>query len=375
MRTHVERIEDVTSFSRLKEEWNTLLRASAADCPFLRWEWLHSWWTHLAGHRKLHLLTVRRGPELIAIAPLAQTRGVPTCLPRLELLGTGHAGSDHLDFIVHRDWEAEAESALAGYLESHHTVLRLDHLRGASQAERVARRLAGGRWAVGEDCAGICPFIPLEGHSWDSFLATLGSSHRYNVRRRIRTLGTKFNMRFDRVASEKDRCEALTALVALHNRRWADRGGSTAFYSPALRAFHSDVTRLALEGGWLRLYVLTLDDAPAAVQYLLGYGGRFYFFQHGYDSQYSRHSIGLVSFSLAIRAAIEEGATEFDMLWGIESYKRLWSRESRTLRRIDVFPPDLRGVIQRRTTDASRGLRSVAKRLLGRPGHSDTDES
>ena len=34
----------------------------------------------------------------------------------------------------------------------------------------------------------VCPFIRLEGHTWDSYLATVGSSHRANVRRRIRNV-------------------------------------------------------------------------------------------------------------------------------------------------------------------------------------------
>ncbi len=31
--------------------------------------------------------------------------------------------------------------------------------------------------------------------------------------------------------------------------------------------------------------------------------------------------------ALTIRAAIDDGASEFDMLWGTEPYKALWARE------------------------------------------------
>src|SRR5439155_24034111 len=69
----------------------------SSDLPFLTWEWLHAWWTHLGGTERLQLLTVRVGGELTALAPLAVSRARLPWLATLELLGTGYAGSDYLD--------------------------------------------------------------------------------------------------------------------------------------------------------------------------------------------------------------------------------------------------------------------------------------
>jgi hypothetical protein len=43
----IERIEDVGRFATMAEEWNALLRDSDADCFFLTWEWLYTWWESL----------------------------------------------------------------------------------------------------------------------------------------------------------------------------------------------------------------------------------------------------------------------------------------------------------------------------------------
>jgi CelD/BcsL family acetyltransferase involved in cellulose biosynthesis len=209
----------------------------------------------------------------------------------------------------------------------------------------------------------MCPYIPLAGHTWDSYLGTLGSSHRANVRRRIKALGQKFSMRFERVTTEAQRSEALAALVAFHERRYVGRGGSTAFMTPALRAFHDEVTRRALDRGWLRLFVLRVDAALVAVMYGFMYNGRFYFYQHGFDEQYQQHSIGLVVMGLSIRAAIDEGADEFDMLWGVEPYKWLWARETRELRKIHLFPPHVGGRIHLGASRARRSLGTLARRM------------
>ena len=257
-------IDDLRGFTALKSEWNELLSASGSDCPFLTWEWLHAWWTHLGGTERLQLLTVRVGGELTALAPLAVSRARLPWLATLELLGTGYAGSDYLDLIVRRSREAESVRAMADYLASQQVALHLDHLAPGSLASRLADELARQGWTSLETTAGVCPFVRLAGHSWDSYLAMLGPAHRANVRRRLRALDRQFRVRFDRVASESERRDSLSTLMALHNRRWNERGGSTAFPTRAHRAFHDEVTRLALEGGWLRLYMLRLDDTPAA---------------------------------------------------------------------------------------------------------------
>jgi CelD/BcsL family acetyltransferase involved in cellulose biosynthesis len=93
-------------------------------------------------------------------------------------------------------------------------------------------------------------------------------------------------------------------------------------------------------------------------------GVRFSFYQHGFDDAFKAHSVGLVLMGLTIRAAIEEGAGEFDMLWGVEPYKFLWAPETRTLERIELFPVHLGGTIQRHAIEAQRGVRTLARRVL-----------
>jgi CelD/BcsL family acetyltransferase involved in cellulose biosynthesis len=137
-----------------------------------------------------------------------------------------------------------------------------------------------------------------------------------------------------------------------------------------IRAFHQEATRRALDRGWLQMYALRLDGQIAAVMYGFRYGGRFYFYQHGYDEQYSECSVGLVLMALTIRAAIDDGVDEFDMLWGTEPYKALWAQETRVLQRVDLFPLRLGEAMYRRASEARRGVAHLARRVrsLASPG-------
>src|SRR5262249_36951903 len=156
-----------------------------------------------------------------------------------------------------------------------------------------------------------------------SFLASLGPEHRYNVRRRLRQIHQQADMHFEAVDCEERRAAALRILVALHLKRWDERGGSDAFDSEPVVAFHQEFSRRALVRGWLRLFVLWLDGEPAAALYGLRYGGTFSFYQSGFDPRFRRASVGLVTLALALRRALEEGAAEFDLLHGNEDYKSL----------------------------------------------------
>ena len=62
-----------------------------------------------------------------------------------------------------------------------------------------------------------CPHIPLKGHTWESYLASLGSQHRYNFNRRLKNFQKEGTVVFDVVEKEDQRREALETLIDLHN--------------------------------------------------------------------------------------------------------------------------------------------------------------
>lgn len=364
----VETITDVEAFRSLREEWNVLLDRSAADCLFLTWEWLRTWWTHLAADRQLFIVAVRCGGELIAVAPLAVTAGRRAGLAPLSsltFLGTGSVGSDYLDMIVARGREAEAYDGLARCLAAQPFALHLAQLhRGASTTVGLTARLARLGWRCGERATDLCPFIALQGVTWGSYLASLDGHHRSNWKRRLANLGKGFAMQFERVETEGQRAEALGAFFALHSQRWEGRGGSTAFYSTSLRGFHEAWTRVALGRGWLRFFLMRLDGRPVGAIYGFRYRGTFSFYQTGFDPAYARHGIGQVMIGLSIKSAIEEGAEEYDLLHGTERYKSDWAPSMRELSRIEAYPPSLRGHVHGRLVALDRRARRVARGAL-----------
>lgn len=356
-----QKIEDREAFTALREEWNELLEDSDAATIFLTWEWLLTWWQHLALDRKPEIFLVRKGGRLIGAAPLAlrpsrYMRLMP--FPAMEFLGTGSVGSDYLSVVVRKDFEHEALAAISAELEQRNQVLQLSYVeKGSSTMDAFARQLLKRGWKLTCMPVELSPYTDLRGQNWNDFVQGLGRSHRSNLRRRLRQLDRSFEVTLEQAQSDSQRSQFLQELVRLHLQRWAERGGSNALHTSALLDFHEDFSRLALGQGWLRLYLLRLDGEPTAAFYCMSYGKKFYYYQAGFDPRYSSYSVGLAGVGLVIRKAIEEGAEEFDFLRGDEQYKYLWATGERELVRYELFLPHLRGSIYKQSMRAREELK------------------
>ena len=361
----VELIDSTDRFADLEREWRDLVAASAVESPFLTWEWLFAWWTHLRESRRLAIVTVRDRERLVAIAPFCTPRNRVPFFHRWEFLGTGCAGSDYLDAIVRDGFEIDAMRALSEYTRNRNLALHLEHLAPDSWLSKLPARLADRGWSFRSASNGVCPFIQLDGHTWDSFLGTIGPANRATTRRRFRSLERTFALRFERVTDDRARQAAMTRLFEFHDARFGRKG--TAFHSRQLRAFHLDATDRLTASQLLRLYTLHLNDDLVAVMYGMSFKRRFFFYQHGYDPRYRPYGLGRALLDMSIRAAIEEGLSEFDLLYGSETYKASWTTNRRTLTRIDLFPPHLGGRIHQHAVETERTLRAFARRVVS--GH------
>lgn len=360
----VDMIDDPGHFAKMREDWTTLLAASPANNLFLTWEWLWTWWQHLQSGRQLRLVTVRRHDVLQAIAPLvvrpADLRCIPP-LPAVELLGSGVIGSDHLDIVLRTGADPDVVPRLADILDEAGQVLALRRMRDEGRWHELAEALVLRGWACELRSDDSCPFIALP-TSFGAFLQTCGRAHRANFLRRLRRLRALHAVRFEPAADEDARQRTFATLCELHDQRWRIRGTSD-FLAPAARDFHDAFTQIALQRGWLRLYVLTLDGRPAAAWYGFRYGDVFSFYQSGFAPDLAPLGVGLVAMGLAIEAAIAEGATFFDFLHGDEPYKSLWTQTRRALWRLDATPPGFKRMLYVGATTLRRGAADVLRAL------------
>ena len=82
--------------------------------------------------------------------------------------------------------------------------------------------------------------------------------------------------------------------------------------------------------------------STAAVLLNYAYGGRYFYYLSGFDPAFARYRLGFVLLSRAIRAAIDEDATEFDFLRGREDYKYRLGATDRAYYDLSMIKPSLR---------------------------------
>ena len=90
---------------------------------------------------------------------------------------------------------------------------------------------------------------------------------------------------------------------------------------PGMEAFFREMTATMAAEGMLRFYFLTFDGEAVASVLNFDLGGQLYMYNSGYDPAYSHYAVGLMSKTLLIKDAIENGRRCVDFLRGDESYK------------------------------------------------------
>jgi CelD/BcsL family acetyltransferase involved in cellulose biosynthesis len=363
-------VTDTSKILALREEWTDLLMHMQVPNVFLSWEWMTTWLeTHGRGVEP-HVFLLRRAGDglLIGLAPLYRKAArSPFGLRTMGLMGSG-VGGDHLGFVARAQMEREVHVALAGQVLAARgwDVLDLPRLEETFAAQMTAVLEESQGLTSRSAVVDLCPFIRLP-RTWDEYSRVM--HQRAELGRRWRRLQEKGDVRIHRVQTVEELEEGWTALVRLHRgRRQAVAGGRSALLAPQNMAFHQKFIRSALDRGWLRLYLLRVDGQAVAAEYCLQVGKRLFDFNGGFDMEWARYWVRAVVTAHAIRMAIEEGDTEYDLSRGAEPYKlERWGAETRPDISVMAWKQDARVNLTMAASGWVRAAKAGARRLGMRP--------
>ena len=297
------RVAFAASPDDLRAEWSPLSLASRNI--FATYEWVTVWQRHFGASKRLVTVSGRDASgQLVTVIPLSVSRKGPMRIARFA----GYGPADQLGPVCRPADRAMAAGALV----------------------RALRGLPGGwdlflgtQLAVDEGWAQLIggpvlrrqssPLIRSGVDGWDRHLIGEGSKR---LRRKERAVAREHSLRY-RLADDPDRLpQDLDHLFALHRLRW--RAESPFSLS---EAFHREFATVALERGWLRLWMLELDGEVVAAQYGMRYGGRESVYQFGRDPRLREASLGTLMLAHVVSSAFQEGVVEFSFLRGAEGYK------------------------------------------------------
>ncbi|WP_328305123.1 GNAT family N-acetyltransferase [Actinomycetospora sp. NBC_00405] len=370
MSRDVEILADPADEPGLVDEWRAL--AEAAGNAFTTPEWFGAYARHYGADAPPFVVRVRDADGSLAGL-------LPLCRSGRTVRFAGANVGDRFAPVAVAGREAEVARAAAGALGREAVVLHnVD--AGAPWIGALGDGLRG-RVAATRLRGSVMPFVPLTGHTWDTFLGARSRNFRSQVRRKERALVDGEGAKFRATAVPGEVRADVAEFFRLHNSRWDEREGGSTITSPTVHAFHEDFAAAALERRWLRMSFLEVEGTAVAALYAWRIGGRYAYFQAGFDTAWADKSVGLVLMAHTVREAIEEGADEYDLLLGDETYKARFATDERAVETLVVAgaldPTRLLAQVDagvRRATDGlspelRARLRDLAKPVLARmPG-------
>ena len=355
---NVALVREIEQLEPLYDRWRDW--AVERESAFVTPEWFRLWMRHYAEQDQPLVAVVRDGRGALAgLLPLVRARSGRSRTVRFA----GSSLGDIFEPVAPAGCEADVARAVGRALRSApggRPVLVLENVEAEASWWRELSRAAGygGRPPVGRPAS--LPRVALEGRDFQSYLAARSRNLRSQVGRKRRALERDHDVQFRWTADEAEVAADVRTLFELHDRRWDARSGDSSLSSPRARAFLADFSMAAFERGWLRLCVLEAEGAPVAAWLGWRIGGRFAYYQAGFDPAWADRSVGFVLLSETLRRAAVEGSREYDMLLGEEAFKLRFADSARDVTTA-VVAPRLRPARVLAATEAQ--LRDAAHRL------------
>ena len=206
-------VDSINQMQNLAESWNDLLLRSQSNTIFLTWEWQFSWAEcFLNSARKLFILTIHRGNELVGIVPWyihkLEYLGLP--LKQIEFLGARETDSDYLDVIIKRGIEKEVTLSIYDFLFSKVSsrwdcfMLRDIPADSLFLLHFLTKIEADGKYAEITQSS-FCPIVKLP-RTTDDYLLGLSPNRRQQFKRHLRVLNRENHIEHRSFLSKHSPC-------------------------------------------------------------------------------------------------------------------------------------------------------------------------
>jgi CelD/BcsL family acetyltransferase involved in cellulose biosynthesis len=308
-----------TGYSVAREElaslegpWRDILPSSGPKAVFYSPLWLKTWWAEFADGRELMLLSVRDGQRLVGIAPLMREG------ERLTLAGDTNV-CDYMDIVACEGCEEGVlDAVLDAVSEEAWSELVLWGVPEYSPTLTILPRLAAGLGYSAEvEQEDVCPRVELPA-TFDDYVEGLDRRDRHELRRKLRRLYRSGHVLFHRSQSAAEVESHLDDFLRQHA---ASRHEKALFMTERMARFFRRMVLTLAEQNLVQLYCLEVNGVRAASVLCFDAGDELLLYNSGYDPDYASLAVGLLSKSLALEQAIEDGKRRFDFLRGAEPYK------------------------------------------------------
>ncbi|RFF31590.1 GNAT family N-acetyltransferase [Wenzhouxiangella sediminis] len=333
--------EDAASLARIEPAWRELICSAGHSEPFMRPEWIRSWWNAFGKAGHLRLVTVWQGERLVGILPLMLNRVRRYGIPLRRLGAPANVHSPRVDCMVSPDVTGVIDAIwrhVAG-MEGQWDIFELPRLLSDSPVIRsLSARAETDGFRFGLWQAESSPFINTA-TEWNRYLSGRSRNFRKELRRKTRQLSQTGRIALEVVVDPVAVPEALETGFEIEADGWKGRAGSAMKSNDDVRRFYHELAGRMAHSGLLRLHFLELDGERIAFDLSIEFGGRLYSLKSGFRDGLSASSPGLVLLGLMLEHYMATELEEIDLLGEQDEFKQRWTSNARSHHWFVCFAP------------------------------------
>jgi len=340
----VEVVRDLDRFNALAGEWDALVDQWGVDRLFLSHTWFRTWWESFGKNSELHVVTVRSGGRLVAIAPMMRSRASIYGFKVNTLHAIYNPHTPRYDFIVANNQDARLYEVIWKKLLTDagcDMVVLAQIPEGSKTISSMAKLGKRDGWLTGQWVAPVSPYIRL-GCEYDSFFSSLRAGCRFNLTKRYARLRRLGSVDVEVVGHRAGVAEAMRDGIRIEAAAWKGRMGTAIASDSAVEEFYTRLAMREADLGQLRLTFLRLNGKRISFSYLIQNRKRMCAVKIGYDPSYQAYSPGNMLLNLVLKDACARNIEEYDLLGGDDEWKFEWTKETREHRWLFLFKNRLR---------------------------------
>ncbi|MCO6430326.1 MAG: GNAT family N-acetyltransferase [Deltaproteobacteria bacterium] len=360
--SHLERLKPSQLLPYLTE-WQTFSYSAAHRQPFFQPYWFKNFAEAFEPDATIALLEAKADTRLIAILPLVESERFLRKIPArvLRSLSGIHScrfdlvsGEENREVAIERCWQTLKDDGLWEVIEA------LDVPKGGA-FEEMLRSAARDGYPVGIWPTRKSPFLPIPADPGNPFANCPAEYEgtRSRLKAKRRKLHKQGALTVDIIADECQ--QAVDQFFTLEASGWKGRKGSAIKGNTVLERFYRGVAESAARSGNLRMYRMTLNDEPIAMQFGLLMDDHYYIPKIAYSERHGKFSPGLLLMEDVITDLSQRGIKELDFLGPRMEWKCVWTSHVREHANLYIFRKGLKGRLLHsfgfRAASAARNVR------------------
>lgn len=312
---------EITSLEQLadyREAWNGILEKNGNTNPFIEFDWLYAWWSHLGSEDLVVITAVEEKGRTIAFFPFTYQKKWPIHIIRFAAFGQ----ANYMDMVTKKE---DLERTMSFVLDEiaarrKNVVFYLHGLLESSGSSKALEQYVKQRDYIGSIHRVVTPYINLTEMDLNEYLNKRKKQHGLDRReKRLKKLGN--------VRISVGEASEMKEVFRLHNRRWQERDDTSGFTKEENRSFYETLAVLQGKPLAAQIHGLYVEDEMIAFTFGFTCRGRYVDYTVGHDNDFDSYSPGRILLKELIRCSKEDYNHILDLSIGYEPFKFEWKTD------------------------------------------------